>query len=62
NIDDYDPEAEIFFDEVAEAFYKGEFPYVSILVEKAGWSLDELVALEPPAYQEVAPSPPVSLV
>ncbi|GJR40827.1 kinase-like domain, phloem protein 2-like protein [Tanacetum coccineum] len=45
-----------------EAFYKGEFPYVSMLVEKAGWSLDELVALEPPAYQEAAPSPPVSLV
>ncbi|GKC08066.1 hypothetical protein Tco_0999676 [Tanacetum coccineum] len=37
------------FDEAAEAFYKLEFPYISLLAKKAGQSLEELVAVKAPS-------------
>ncbi|GJY58047.1 hypothetical protein Tco_0457939 [Tanacetum coccineum] len=45
----YHPEAKKIFDEAAEAFYRLKFPYVSLLVEKAGQSFEELAAVEAPA-------------
>ncbi|GJT79197.1 hypothetical protein Tco_1053539 [Tanacetum coccineum] len=45
---DYHPEAEKIFDEAAKAFYKLEFPYISLLVENAGLSPEKLASLEAP--------------
>nr|GEX70900.1 hypothetical protein [Tanacetum cinerariifolium] len=58
DIDDYDPQAKKNFDEAREAFYKVEFPYVSMLVERVGQNLGELAAMEPPIYQEAISAPP----
>nr|GEU40457.1 hypothetical protein [Tanacetum cinerariifolium] len=44
DLQDYHPEAEKLFDEIAEAFYKLEFPYISLLSGKAGQTLEELSA------------------
>nr|GEV68319.1 hypothetical protein [Tanacetum cinerariifolium] len=43
---DYHPEAKNIFDEAAEAFYKLKFPYISLLGEKAGQSLEEHATVE----------------
>nr|GEW80134.1 hypothetical protein [Tanacetum cinerariifolium] len=51
-VKDYHPNAENICNEDAEAFYKLEFPYISLLVEKAGQSLRELTAVDPPTIQE----------
>ncbi|GJX36980.1 hypothetical protein Tco_0250283, partial [Tanacetum coccineum] len=53
---DYHPKVEKIFYEDAEAFYKLEFPYISLLVENAGLSSEELDSLEAPLAQE-APLP-----
>ncbi|GJT27643.1 hypothetical protein Tco_0907918 [Tanacetum coccineum] len=53
---DYHPEVEKIFYEATEAFYKLEFPYISLLVENAGLSSEELDSLEAPSAQE-APLP-----
>nr|GEV70472.1 ribonuclease H-like domain-containing protein [Tanacetum cinerariifolium] len=52
DVQDYHPEAEKIFDEAVEAFYKLKFPYISLLVEKAGQSFKELAAVDPPSFQE----------
>nr|GEV45732.1 hypothetical protein [Tanacetum cinerariifolium] len=57
NIADYNLEAEKSFDEDVEAFYKIEFPYVSMLVERDGHSLGELAVVEPSVIQEAASTP-----
>ncbi|GJX45141.1 hypothetical protein Tco_0261817 [Tanacetum coccineum] len=57
DIEDYNPEAKKFFDDVAEAFYKLEFPYISLLVEKAGQSPGLLAAVDPPTIQEAISAP-----
>nr|GEW27046.1 hypothetical protein [Tanacetum cinerariifolium] len=49
---DYHPEAEKLFDEITEAFYTLEFPYISLLSGKAGQSLEELSAVEAPSIRE----------
>ncbi|GJY92727.1 hypothetical protein Tco_0508509 [Tanacetum coccineum] len=36
DVKDYNPKAEKIYDEAAEVFYKLEFPYISLLVGKAG--------------------------
>ncbi|GKD02197.1 hypothetical protein Tco_1177171 [Tanacetum coccineum] len=56
DVQDYHPEAEKIFNEAGEAFYKLEFPYISLLVENAGLSFKELAFLEAPLVQE-APLP-----
>ncbi|GJQ90293.1 hypothetical protein Tco_0001432 [Tanacetum coccineum] len=56
DVQDYHPEAKNIFDEAAEAFYKLEFPYISLLVENVGLSSEELASLEAPLVQE-APLP-----
>ncbi|GJR87238.1 hypothetical protein Tco_0211249 [Tanacetum coccineum] len=48
DVGDYNPDAEKINDEAAEAFYKLEFPYTSLLVEKAGQSLRLLADVDPP--------------
>ncbi|GJR66311.1 hypothetical protein Tco_0012376, partial [Tanacetum coccineum] len=58
-IADYDPEAKKNFDGVKEAFYKVEFPYISMFTERAGQSLGELATVEPPVYQEATLAPPL---
>ncbi|GJT25337.1 hypothetical protein Tco_0895274 [Tanacetum coccineum] len=57
DITDYDPDADTIFDNVTEAFYKLEFPYISLLVEKAGKSVKEFSVVEPPACQGSASTP-----
>ncbi|GJU41521.1 hypothetical protein Tco_1194478 [Tanacetum coccineum] len=57
-IKDYDPEAEKIFDDAAESFYKLEFPYISMLVEKADKSFSYLAAVEPLAIKETVSYPP----
>ncbi|GJT19868.1 hypothetical protein Tco_0878574 [Tanacetum coccineum] len=52
DVEDYHPEAKKIYDEVVEAFYKLEFLYISLLVEKVGQSLGELAAVDPPTIQE----------
>ncbi|GJR28677.1 hypothetical protein Tco_1104909 [Tanacetum coccineum] len=52
DVQDYHPEAEKIFDEDAEAFYKLEFPYISLLVENVGMSSEELASLEALSVQE----------
>ncbi|GJU93409.1 hypothetical protein Tco_1318165 [Tanacetum coccineum] len=54
DVEDYNPRAEKIFDEAAEAFYKLEFPYISLLVEKAGQSLGSLFVVDPPTIQEAS--------
>ncbi|GKB49000.1 hypothetical protein Tco_0899753 [Tanacetum coccineum] len=49
---DYYPEAEKLFDEAAKAFYKLKFPYISLLLGKAGQSLEELSTVEAPSIRE----------
>nr|GEZ29964.1 hypothetical protein [Tanacetum cinerariifolium] len=44
DVKDYHLEAEKIFQEAADAFYKLEFPYISLLPEKAGHSLKEFSA------------------
>ncbi|GJT86841.1 hypothetical protein Tco_1065636 [Tanacetum coccineum] len=51
---DYHPKAEKIFDEAAEAFYKLKFPYISLLVEKAGQSFEELADVEPSSFHETS--------
>nr|GEU78153.1 retrotransposon protein, putative, Ty1-copia subclass [Tanacetum cinerariifolium] len=46
DIKDYDPEVEKNYDETGDAFFKLEFPYVTLLIENADRGLDELAALE----------------
>ncbi|GJZ38166.1 hypothetical protein Tco_0584357 [Tanacetum coccineum] len=48
DVKDYHLEAEKIYDEASKAFYKLEFLYISLLVEKADQSLGELVAMDPP--------------
>ncbi|GJX63588.1 hypothetical protein Tco_0296488 [Tanacetum coccineum] len=48
DVQDYHPEAEKIFDEVAKGFYKLEFPYISFLVENVGLSSEELASREAP--------------
>ncbi|GJT16195.1 hypothetical protein Tco_0874901, partial [Tanacetum coccineum] len=55
DVDDYNPDSEKIFNEAAEAFYKLEFPYISLLVEKVGQSPGLLAAVDPPTIQEVVP-------
>ncbi|GJX02784.1 hypothetical protein Tco_0188700 [Tanacetum coccineum] len=55
DVQDYHHEAKKIFDEAVEAFYKVKFPYISLLLERAGRSFEELAAMEPPSIQE-APS------
>ncbi|GKA95381.1 hypothetical protein Tco_0817419 [Tanacetum coccineum] len=52
DVHDYHPEVEKIFDEAADSFYKLEFPYISLLVENAGLSSEELASLEAPSAQE----------
>nr|GEV23924.1 hypothetical protein [Tanacetum cinerariifolium] len=47
DVKDYNPYAEKIFDEAAEGFYKLEFPYISVLVEKVGQSPELLAAMDP---------------
>nr|GEZ23533.1 hypothetical protein [Tanacetum cinerariifolium] len=56
DVQDYHHEAKKIFDEVAEDFYKLKFPYISLLGEKAGLSLEELAVVEAPSVQEAPPS------
>ncbi|GKD67912.1 hypothetical protein Tco_1322002, partial [Tanacetum coccineum] len=49
DMQDYHLEAEKLFDEATEAFYKLEFPYISLLSEKADQSLEELSSVEAPS-------------
>ncbi|GKD06646.1 hypothetical protein Tco_1181620 [Tanacetum coccineum] len=55
DVEDYNPEAEKVLDEAVEAFYKLDFPYISLLVEKSGESLCSLVVVDPPTIQEAPP-------
>ncbi|GKA30358.1 hypothetical protein Tco_0716663, partial [Tanacetum coccineum] len=55
DVQDYHPKTKKIFDEAVEAFYKVKFPYISLLLERAGHSFEELAAMEPPSIQE-APS------
>nr|GEX34750.1 hypothetical protein [Tanacetum cinerariifolium] len=48
----YHPKAEKLFNEASEAFYKLEFPYISLLSKKADQSLEELSSVEAPSIQE----------
>ncbi|GJU18131.1 hypothetical protein Tco_1146097 [Tanacetum coccineum] len=48
DVRDYNPDAEKIYDEAAEAFYKHEFPYISLFVEKVGQSLGLLADVDPP--------------
>nr|GEY29072.1 hypothetical protein [Tanacetum cinerariifolium] len=52
SVKDYHPNVENIFNEAAEAIYKLEFPYISLLVEKVGQSLGELTVVYPPPVQE----------
>ncbi|GJS81446.1 hypothetical protein Tco_0747987 [Tanacetum coccineum] len=54
DVQDYHPEAEKIFVEAAEAFYKLEFPYISLLIEKASRSFEELAAVDLPSIQEAS--------
>ncbi|GJU77875.1 hypothetical protein Tco_1274945 [Tanacetum coccineum] len=56
DVEDYNPEAEKVLDEAAEAFYKLDFPYISLLVEKSGESLSYLAVVDPLTIQEAPPS------
>ncbi|GJT82706.1 hypothetical protein Tco_1057048 [Tanacetum coccineum] len=49
DVQDYHPKAEKLFDEAAAAFYKLEFPYISLLSGKASQSLKELSIVEAPS-------------
>ncbi|GJZ89828.1 hypothetical protein Tco_0661755, partial [Tanacetum coccineum] len=53
DVKDYHLEAEKIYDEASKAFYKLEFLYISLLVEKADQSLRELAVMDPPTLQEV---------
>ncbi|GKD61802.1 hypothetical protein Tco_1299311 [Tanacetum coccineum] len=53
DVKDYHLEAKKIYDEASKAFYKLEFLYISLLVEKADQILGELVAMDPPTLQEV---------
>ncbi|GJY88356.1 hypothetical protein Tco_0502984 [Tanacetum coccineum] len=57
DVEDYNPNAERIFDEATKAFYKLEFPYISLLVEKAGQSPGSLTAMDPPTIQEAISAP-----
>ncbi|GJT97475.1 hypothetical protein Tco_1092993 [Tanacetum coccineum] len=48
DVEDYNPDAKNIFDEAGEAFYKLEFPYISLLVEKVDQSLKLLAVVDPP--------------
>ncbi|GJT16687.1 alpha-dioxygenase 1-like protein [Tanacetum coccineum] len=52
DVEDYHPDAEKIYDEAMESFYKLEFPYISILVEKVGQSVGKLAVVDPPVTQE----------
>nr|GEU38961.1 hypothetical protein [Tanacetum cinerariifolium] len=52
DVQDYNLEAEKIFVEAIEDFYKLKFPYISLLIEKAGRSFEELAAMELPSIQE----------
>ncbi|GJT80288.1 hypothetical protein Tco_1054630 [Tanacetum coccineum] len=52
DVEDYHPDAKKIYDEVAESFYKLEFPYISLWVEKDGQMLGELAAMDPYVTQK----------
>ncbi|GJR72931.1 hypothetical protein Tco_0085296 [Tanacetum coccineum] len=52
DVQDYHPEAKKLFDEAAEAFYKLQFLYISLLSGKVGQSLEELSVVEAPSIRE----------
>nr|GEZ59693.1 hypothetical protein [Tanacetum cinerariifolium] len=56
DVEDYNPEAKKVFDKAVEAFYKLEFPYIFLFVEKADESLGSLAAVDPPTIQKAPPS------
>nr|GEV69593.1 hypothetical protein [Tanacetum cinerariifolium] len=56
DVQDYHPSAKKIFDETTEAFYKLDFPYISLMVENASLSFKELASLEAPSIQK-APLP-----
>nr|GEW96163.1 hypothetical protein [Tanacetum cinerariifolium] len=52
DVQDYHPEAERIFNKATEAFYKLEYPYISLLANKASQSLKELVVVKALYIQE----------
>ncbi|GKC85333.1 hypothetical protein Tco_1141050, partial [Tanacetum coccineum] len=56
DVADYHPKAKKIYDKAAEAFYKCKIPYISLIGEKAGQSLEELAVVEAPSVQEALSS------
>ncbi|GKD25924.1 hypothetical protein Tco_1232138 [Tanacetum coccineum] len=56
DVADYHPKAEKIYDEADEAFYKHKIPYMSLIGEKAGQSLEELTLVEAASVQEALSS------